>query len=857
MRWRAVRPPRAVGLAGVFSGPEWRGLSLGLVLLSTLGLLDILLGGGAALTGSLLVAPLVAAFTGGLWATIAISLLALGVTALSGLWNMNFGETDYYVQLVVFLIGGGLAVFGAKARTDAAISMRRFELLNDVAGFADGSLRLSETIERVTEVIVPELADFCMVDVIAEGGVTRAAVRADGDRDRFEEWLSRREPSLPEHLLSDADPLSLEPVYRPRVPDEVLRELAHDADDLERLRELEPRSSIVVPLVARRERLGALTLVTAWSKRRYTRDDVRFARVLAGRVALAFDNAGLFSDLQSVQRRMDTVMEILDEAVVVQDATGRLVYANQAAAELFDTESGEALISQPLERIRETYDIYREDGTPMPAEDFPPVRALQGEEPKAEIIRTIQRQTGRETWIQTRTRAIGSPGGPPLYVVTTAADLTEIKRAEFAQAMLARTGELLTSSIDYRETLRRVVRLAVPQLADWCGVGLVDLEGELTYVDVVYGRDPEKAELVKGILETTRDEPRASAARRAIATGEPRMSAKPDELFAAISADEDERAILRSLGMGSVMMVPMPAGQEAIVTLALVNDSDRLPFDEFDFAIVKQMAARAGVAIENARLATERSEIAERLQHGLLPPQLPEMPGWSAAAFYRPAGDENRVGGDFYDAFQFEGGWMLVVGDVTGRGAGAAALTALARYTIRAVGMLTGDPLRALSLLNGLLAERDETSLCSAAIVALRGDPADAVELVVAGHPPPLLVAGDSVQEVATQGPLLGAFEDPAWESTELELSQGEYLLMYTDGVTEARGETERFGETRLRTGLAGVSSPAAAVASVERSLDRFCGGSFEDDAAVLAVMRDEGVPLEAGGKAATAGVGR
>jgi PAS domain S-box-containing protein len=850
-----ARPARAVGAVGGFVSREWIGLGSGLALLAALVALDVGLG-SEVLAGSFVVVPLLAAVVGGLWTTITLTLIATALLIASGAWNDNFGSSDYYVRLGVMLIGGGVAAFGARARSEAATSMRRFELLNEVAEFADASLTLAETIDRVTEVIVPELGDFCMVDVVSEGRATRAAVRVDGARrGELEGWLRQREPSIPERMLRPQRPASLEPVYRPRMDDEVLRELAHDAEDLERLRAIGCRSSIVVSLVARGEQLGALTLVTAWSGRRYTRDDVRFIRVLAGRVSLAFDNAGLFSDLQSVTRRMDAVMAIIDEAVVVHDASGELIYANEAAARSLGAESPEELTKMPAAKLRAEYDVYHEDGTPMSPDDLPSRRALRGEDPEPTIIRSIHRETGREVWTEDRTRAIRGPDGKPLYAVTTLQDITEIKRAEFVQGMLARTGELLSSSIDYEETLERVAQLAIPQLADWCSVTVPDDDGYLKQVALAHS-DPEKlafAHELRDRYPVRVDNPYAVA--EVLRSGVARRTEVSDEVHRDAAQDEGHLALLRRVGVGSVMLLPMTVGGRVVGVLSLLNDRDRRPFDDFDQRLAGQIAARAAIAVENARLATARSEIAETLQHGLLPPQLPEIPGWSAAALYRPAGDENRVGGDFYDAFAAGEGWMLVVGDVTGRGAEAAALTALARYTIRTAGMLTGDPLRALAVLNQALVEREDSALCSAAILALPRGGSALADLVLAGHPAPLLVSEDSVREVGLPGSLLGAFREPQWESQRLRLAPGDYLLMYTDGVTEARGDTERFGEARLRAGLAGESSPAGAVARVERELDRFCGGKLHDDAAILAVMRDQQVTGEEPGRAAAAGV--
>ena len=130
-------------------------------------------------------------------------------------------------------------------------------------------------------------------------------------------------------------------------------------EDLEFLRSLGLRSSIVVPIRARDRNLGALTLLSAWSERRYSADDVHFAQILASRIGLALDNAGLFSDLESVERRMDTVMSILDEAVVIHDADGELVFANPAAARRLGYETSEEAIATPTRDQRALRDPRR------------------------------------------------------------------------------------------------------------------------------------------------------------------------------------------------------------------------------------------------------------------------------------------------------------------------------------------------------------------------------------------------------------------------------------------------------------------------------------------------------------------
>jgi PAS domain S-box-containing protein len=826
----------------------WARLPLGLLVLALLTAVDVQWGSQATLTGTTLLAPFLMAVLGGAGATAVVAAATVALGAASGEWNMNFGTTDYWLSLTVMVPACVFSVFAARARQDARLAMRRFELLNELADIADGSLALSVTMQRITELIVPELADFCMIDVINDGEATRVAVHAAGPRaEEVEAVVEARRPSVPENLLGTGRPVLLEPRHLPDMTSEpVIRDLARDEADFRRLRGLGMQSSITVPLSAREQVLGALTIVTASSGRHYQRDDVRFARVLGGRVALALDNAGLFSDLQSVERRMDTVMATLREAVIVHDTAGKLVYANDAAARLLGFESAEEAIATPPERIRDRYDIYDEQGRPLPVEDLGSRRILAGEERVTQIVRAINRETGEEMWRRTKARAIEGPDGRPLFVVSAIEDVTDIKRAQFSEALLSRTGELLASSIDHRMTMERVGQLVVPELADWCAVQVPRPDGSIELTSLAH-QDPARIELARSLGER---HPASVSDRGGVGevlrNGEARLIEVSEEMVEDAAQDPHDLELLRELDLGSVMILPMKVTGATVGAMVLANQSDRRPFDEFDRGLAEQMAARAAIAIENARLATERTDIARALQEGLLPPHLPEMAGWTAAALYRPAGAENEVGGDFYDALSFEGGQMLFIGDVAGRGAAAAALTALARYTLRTSGLVSGDARVALRLLNSALLEHRAASLCSVAIVVLRGDLPGRAEIAVAGHPKPLLVGRDGVREVDARGPMLGAFRDASWETVEVEVGDGEQLVIYTDGVTEARGAEQRFGVSRLRDQLLGATNPAAAIARVEAALDAFVGGELVDDAALLVLRREARAPAGA-----------
>jgi sigma-B regulation protein RsbU (phosphoserine phosphatase) len=216
------------------------------------------------------------------------------------------------------------------------------------------------------------------------------------------------------------------------------------------------------------------------------------------------------------------------------------------------------------------------------------------------------------------------------------------------------------------------------------------------------------------------------------------------------------------------------------------------------------------------------------------------MPGWDVSTMYRPAGEVEEVGGDFYEAFAIDGGWALVLGDVSGRGAKAASLTAEARHTIRTATMLSPDPTAGLRLVDQRLRERGDAALCSAAVLILPGDEdGDAMaRLYIAGHPPPLLLRDGAAEEVGRPGPILGVSEESVWAAESVVIRPGDQLVIYTDGVIEAKAEDgERFGGERLRHGVAACTRPEAVISHVETALAAFAGEA-EDDAAVVAVQR-------------------
>jgi serine phosphatase RsbU (regulator of sigma subunit)/ketosteroid isomerase-like protein len=424
------------------------------------------------------------------------------------------------------------------------------------------------------------------------------------------------------------------------------------------------------------------------------------------------------------------------------------------------------------------------------------------------------------------------------------------RRAARRFQMLDDIARVADGGRDLEGTLEAIAEILVPDLADFCMIDLIESE-QIRRV-AVRASGPEAEEVERGLQARPPIFQKEMASAASVERQEPRLFERVTaDVLRENAHDSEDFEFLRWLSVRSYIAVELRARGKPTGILALgVNHSSRRyhPHDA-DFAAV--LAGRVALALDNAGLFSnlerserERAEIAETLQRGLLPPPLPHIPGWSIAAMYRPAGAENEIGGDFYDAFRIAGGWMVVIGDVTGRGAQAASVTALARYTLRTAAALTGDPVVALATLNRALLARHGASLCSVAALAIDEDPDRPVRLAVAGHPSPLLV-DDEVVEVAAVAPVLGAFENASWRIEEVAVRPGQQLVVVTDGVTEISGPHERFGEGRLHAALAGVASPGLATQKLEGELTSFAEGALDDDAAIIAVGPTIGVAPE------------
>ena len=418
---------------------------------------------------------------------------------------------------------------------------------------------------------------------------------------------------------------------------------------------------------------------------------------------------------------------------------------------------------------------------------------------------------------------------------------------------LARAGRLMEAPLSVEQRLRRFADLAVPDIADWCAVHLLR-DDHVEQVAVAHS-NPDKLAVVARMQERYPPDPDApSGAIHVSRTGKPSFFPEvPDELIVASAIDEEHLALARSIGIRSVLIVPLLVRGRSLGALTLVHAESGRCFDELDLGFAEQLAGNAAVALDNARLYEQQRAIAETLQAALLPADLPHVAGVAMAARYRPQADEAQsdggsgiqVGGDLYDvvATAEPGCGAFVLADVCGKGAHAAALTALIRHTLRAEIGHDLTPAAALHRLNRamLLAGGAPARFATVVHGRLAADPGGAtVRLASGGHPPALVRrgsgAGARVEALVAPGTLLGVYADIELTEITVRLDRGDMMVLYTDGVTEARGVDGFYGAERLaqllRTSTAG--SADALADELLTDVVTFQDGRLRDDVAIL-----------------------
>jgi serine phosphatase RsbU (regulator of sigma subunit)/anti-sigma regulatory factor (Ser/Thr protein kinase) len=412
------------------------------------------------------------------------------------------------------------------------------------------------------------------------------------------------------------------------------------------------------------------------------------------------------------------------------------------------------------------------------------------------------------------------------------------ERAEVAQrrqrgslALLAEASDMFAATLDVALAVSLTGQLVVPRLARWAAVYTMGDHGiELAAVSHEHEAGVASLrEALSGAAGSVLAERLASdlAAQRPVLVGR-------SELAAAVG----------DAGLGDVLALPLVARRRLLGGLVVARGAGER-YSAEDVSLLLDLARRAALAVDNARLYGERTAIAHALQASLLPPALPSAGPVDFGARYLPAGEGNEVGGDFYDVFALpDGAWGVAIGDVCGKGAEAAAITGLARNVLRLLLREGRSPSEALRRLNDAVLELGEGGrFCTVAVAVVR--PSEQVPggldlcFSSAGHPPPAVLPLLGPPSFAGgTGTLLGVVADVDLEDEELFLPPGDALVFYTDGVTERRRGARMFGDETLLAALgraAGRSADAIA-GLLEREVREFAPDTSRDDLAVLVV---------------------
>ncbi|GAA2257956.1 SpoIIE family protein phosphatase [Streptomyces amakusaensis] len=430
-------------------------------------------------------------------------------------------------------------------------------------------------------------------------------------------------------------------------------------------------------------------------------------------------------------------------------------------------------------------------------------------------------------------------------------ELERLRRGSLS--FLVEASDLLAGTLDRDQTLALMAQMTVPTLATWCAVYTIADQASEPYLSYVLHEDEERIDGLKALLSKIAPPdpvpapgarvwtaPAAAAQQAALRTSRHELglgSGPP------VSSGIDTTLATAAAVGGETVVLPLVARNRVIGMLTLGKPSDD-HFRQEILELAEDLSRRAALALDNARLYSERVAISQSLQRSLLPPEQPTIPGVEVEVIYRAAGEGNEVGGDFYDLFPISDGvYGFAIGDVCGTGPEAAAVTGLARHALR---LLAREGFGGPAVLERLNAAILDEGARSRFLTLLYGElrPQEnggaLLKVVCAGHPLPLRLRQDgTVEPAADPQPLLGVMDDLELFEQTVTLDPGDVLLCVTDGVTERREGTRMLGDeglTEVLTGCTGLTAGAVA-ARVLRAVERFAAEPASDDMAIL-VMR-------------------
>lgn len=409
------------------------------------------------------------------------------------------------------------------------------------------------------------------------------------------------------------------------------------------------------------------------------------------------------------------------------------------------------------------------------------------------------------------------------------------ERASF----LAKVSRTVGGSMQTDRAVDLILEMLVPEVVDWAQVvlreaGLLHCHATLAGGPVQHATVPAPRE---GTSTLSRVMSRGLRELSLIAMG---PGATDNGALASAVPVPELRESVDSIRPADLLVIPLNARGRAFGALTLARRGGG-GFDEDAVAFLEELAHSLAVTLDATRALADSRRVAGVLSRDLAPPSLPEMPGARLATYYRVAFEHEALGGDFYDVHGDDDDWTAVVGDVCGKGVEAAVLTGRVRQATRTAALVDRSPAQVLDLVNRVLVSEGEGTFVTALCARVRRRGEDLVMSVsAAGHPPPyLLRASGGLERVAAEGTVLGLFDTHDYTETEVVLRPGDSCVFFTDGVLEAPGFEEQFGEDRLHRVLteAPRSDVNAVVETVAMSLAEHIGDRAHDDIAILGLQ--------------------
>ncbi len=618
------------------------------------------------------------------------------------------------------------------------------------------------------------------------------------------------------------------------------------------------RSGVAMPLIAGRESLGVVVVVSP-GRREFTEADIELIKTFSAQAAVAVRNSRLFNEEHLSRQEAEALRAVAELLVSSLDPSAALDQVARIASSLLGVTAVQfAFRDRPSIDVRPAADHDREVALLALTDAF----AVRGGMDPSARSPVVVEDTSRESATASYGKAyrvasvmlvpLMTAGGQAGVMALESADKAEAfssRQVSLASALgnevslalenqylltrersratslerIFRISQAVSSSLQVKTVLNRVLDV-VQKIFSADAVSLMRFDTSRRVLDTTMARGIHTKDLLFFRCGPADDIP-----------GAVYQSKAPLRLDSLDTQSTPFIELAREHGFRSVLAVPLIARGRAVGVLTVFSN-ELAAFSDEDMDLLATFASQAALATDTAELFGREHTVATVLKSSILPDTLPEVPGLETFSLYRAAGGESEIGGDYYDMFLApDEHVVLSIADVCGQGVRAATKTSMIRYSVRGMAAAALPPASMVSELNRMVAESGDTSDIVTAFVGLLDRRTLCLRYANAGHPPALLVREGEVVSLGTTGPLLGAIPGIEYGESQIELQADDLLVLYTDGVTEARRDGELFGEERLRAVLVGEGGPSEVTQRILSSVQSF-SGELRDDIAVLTV---------------------